>query len=970
MDIPLFQQGETSEIFLPSTWFESRITLEQIRYCFSKGIREIRIASGFFTIKGYGLIRRYTKDKQVYLLVGIDEPGEERAKAALVKEIMCHLATGSDRDRRKSVIDLVSKIESGTINIVDARASSHHGKLYIVDDHTAINASANTTGRGFLEQIESGGLYSPEVVESFVSEYGTKPDIELTPAIIEALQEFVQSQVAGFIVKFDEYFNNASDITGHLLAALKRWLEQASPWDVYLKTLLALEQIEPVRTKYPKSPVSYQRDMIAQALRQFRDYSGSMLVASTGLGKTVMGTHIAIQLQAEELIDRVIVVAPKAVHKSWGREMRLASLNSLCFHYQTLDKEDASRDSGLEEWSEIIEEIASDTGRYLLILDESHTLRKRYPGKFANRRTRSRREERKAFTRINHLVNNVGERGDKVKVLLLSGSPYATNIENLNTQLYLLPHTKQSTALFPEYDDEGKIWQIEESEEFIELPVVHKLTTPHVAKYYNESDRSDEPYITFGDSRGYFPNVTLHNMYFPLLFEEQISDLIERGYFDLDTTQVYRTNITFQIKLSWASSPLALREMLERVMDTPGGEKEFDFAERKSSEFVFSRSERRRVLKPIVEQLAALSYIDDPKIQHLLQIVERFCEGEKVIIFCERKATVYYLEQALQSLRSNLRTFSTVKAPKVVKGVNSYDLKQTKEIEKAISLFAPVANNAEGRSEKTYDIFISTDAFGVGVNMQDACVVVNYDIAWTPIEPTQRAGRILRFWREPRKVHICTLVPILLQRNSINSELSEKTQRWVNLLDRENVSRQLIDLPVLTQQLSRNLTLAEWAGNSDRFIESGSLSLENDDEDKWVSSYYLHTRKLHSHREYVENLDSDLVSAMTYKGEKPLLYLLLKYQNQYYFLLYDPKKKNVSTPQPETLLNLIECCPETENAVVDLNEIEEKSDDCLKIWCERHDHIIDEITRECTLYLQPETSEVAISDLLDRSNQN
>ena len=50
MEIPLSQQGEASEIFLPSTWFESRITLEQIRYCFSKGIKEIRIASGFFTL--------------------------------------------------------------------------------------------------------------------------------------------------------------------------------------------------------------------------------------------------------------------------------------------------------------------------------------------------------------------------------------------------------------------------------------------------------------------------------------------------------------------------------------------------------------------------------------------------------------------------------------------------------------------------------------------------------------------------------------------------------------------------------------------------------------------------------------------------------------------------------------------------------------------------------------------------------
>ena len=964
MEIPLSQQGEASEIFLPSTWFESRITLEQIRYCFSKGIKEIRIASGFFTLKGYGLIRSYIKDKQVYLLVGIDEPGEERAKAALVKEIMRHLATGRDRDRRISVINLVEKIESGTINIVDARATSHHGKLYIVDDHTAINASANTTGRGFLEQIESGGLYSPEVVERFVDEYGTRPDVELTPAIIQALQELVQSQVAGFIVKFDEYFNNASDITGLLLEALKRWLEQASPWDIYLKTLLALEQIEPVRTKYPKSPVSYQRDMIAQALRQIRNYGGSMLVASTGLGKTVMGTHIAIQLEAEELIDRVIIIAPKAVHKSWHKEMRLASLSDVIFHYQTLDTEDATKDSALDLWSEIVEEITNDTGRYLLILDESHQLRKRYPGRFSNRKKNNK--ERLAFTRLNELVNNIGNKGEKVKTLLLSGSPYATDVDNLNTQLHLIPHTKQSTALFPDYDDEGKIWQIDYSEDFIELPVVHKLTTPHVAKYYNESNRTEDAYITFGDSKGYFPNVTLYNMYSPLLFEEQISDLIEKGYFDLDTKHpIYRRNICTQIKLSWGSSPLALLEMLERVVDTPNGQKEFDFSKKKKSQFIVSRNDRRQALEPIIQKLTKLKPEDDPKVIHLLHIIDRFCPDEKVIIFCERLATVYYLKQILQSLQPELRIYSTVKAPKVVKGINSYELKKDKEIEKAIALFAPVANDAVGRSDETYDIFIGTDAYGVGVNMQDACVVVNYDIAWTPIEPTQRAGRILRFWQEPRQVHVYTLVPTLSQQNKVQYELLDKTKRWENLVDRHSVSRQLIDLPVLTQQASRNLALEEWAQSRENLlVESGNLSLEAGEEDKWVSSYYLHTRKLHAHREYVENLDSDLVSAMVYEGKKPLLYLLVEYQSQYHFLLYDPKNKSVSTPQPEALLNLIECSPDTENAMVDLNEIEALSDDCLKVWCEKYDYIVDDVMRECTLYLQPDVSAQEIQDFL------
>ena len=316
-------------------------------------------------------------------------------------------------------------------------------------------------------------------------------------------------------------------------------------------------------------------------------------------------------------------------------------------------------------------------------------------------------------------------------------------------------------------------------------------------------------------------------MYSPLLFEEQISDLIEKGYFDLDTKHpIYRRNICTQIKLSWGSSPLALLEMLERVVDTPNGQKEFDFSKKKKSQFIVSRNDRRQALEPIIQKLTKLKPEDDPKAIHLLHIIDRFCPDEKVIIFCERLATVYYLKQILQSLQPELRIYSTVKAPKVVKGINSYELKKDKEIEKAIALFAPVANDAVGRSDQTYDIFIGTDAYGVGVNMQDACVVVNYDIAWTPIEPTQRAGRILRFWQEPRQVHVYTLVPTLSQQNKVQYELLDKTKRWENLVDRHSVSRQLIDLPVLTQQASRNLALEEWAQSRENLlVESGNLSL-------------------------------------------------------------------------------------------------------------------------------------------------
>jgi hypothetical protein len=97
---------------LPTAWFDAEITYQQICYCFSSGKHEIRIACGFFSVKGWGRIRRYTVGKRVDLLVGIDEPGREKARSALVKEILHDLATGIERNRREAVQDLVQKMES------------------------------------------------------------------------------------------------------------------------------------------------------------------------------------------------------------------------------------------------------------------------------------------------------------------------------------------------------------------------------------------------------------------------------------------------------------------------------------------------------------------------------------------------------------------------------------------------------------------------------------------------------------------------------------------------------------------------------------------------------------------------------------------------------------------------------------------------------------------------------------------
>lgn len=955
--------NDNSWLNLPSTWFKPKITLEQIRARFSKAETEIRIASGFFTIKGWGLIRPYIKAKQVYLLVGIDEPGEERARAALIKDIMRHLATGHDEERRRSVEDLVSRMKKGKVHIVDARASSHHGKLYIVDRHTAINTSANTTGRGFVEQIESGDVYAPSEVKRFVLEHGNSPGVDTTPETIAALNRFIENKVANWIESFDEYFASATDITQELLIELEEWLKFALPWDIYLKTLLALEQIQPIKTYYDKKPVSYQQDMIAQTLRQIRAHGGSMLVASTGLGKTVMGTHIALQLKAEDLIDNVIVISPRAVRISWQDEMRDAGLSLSCFTLQTLDKKEISRAKDLRSWQKISKHISSSEARYLLIVDESHQLRKQYTDEFANQfNSVEKRKERLAFTRITNLVNQVAER-QRVKVLLLSGSPYAKEIDNINTQLALLPHTNKSDEI------EFKPWNINESEEFRSLSVANQLTSPFVAKNFGISDKKGL-YIDFDGEKRYFPDIIIYSVSYTLPCEKEIVSAIRENCFDLNAGHpLFCKNIENTVKRAWASSPLALRRILERVADTPGGARELPFAKKKKSRFVFDKSQRQSVINPIIERLKAFQSSDDSKLQSLLDLLNFHCleKKEKVIIFCELRPTVTYLQKRIQDILPSLKVYGTIKKSsfRTPKGTQiEYNLTSYSDTASAIEAFAPVANDAVGNYSHTYDIFITTDAFGIGVNMQDASVAINYDLAWTSIEPTQRAGRILRLWHEPRTVKLYTFVPTFNTKNSLKKELEKLNSRWNNLILRHEESRKFTDLPVLTEKEVLGVNLPDFAPNI-KF--QGKINLESV-QDEEASPYYQHTRKLHPHREYAIGLKNDLTSALVYRGEDTLIYVLLRYCERPYLLLYNPKTRELRSPIPEHILHLIECDANTETALVDGNLIENESDACIRLWCERNQVFPDEVIRECTLYLKPEKENDTFQEFLNSSD--
>ena len=62
-----------------------------------------------------------------------------------------------------------------------------------------------------------------------------------------------------------------------------------------------------------------------------------------------------------------------------------------------------------------------------------------------------------------------------------------------------------------------------------------------------------------------------------------------------------------------------------------------------------------------------------------------------------------------------------------------------------IRRFAPVANGAPPpRPHEAVDVLVATDVLAEGFNLQDADVVISYDLPWNPVRLVQRIGRIDR----------------------------------------------------------------------------------------------------------------------------------------------------------------------------------------------------------------------------------
>ena len=159
----------------------------------------------------------------------------------------------------------------------------------------------------------------------------------------------------------------------------------------------------------------------------------------------------------------------------------------------------------------------------------------------------------------------------------------------------------------------------------------------------------------------------------------------------------------------------------------------------------------------------------DAKLDALERLLTRTYPREKVLVFTQFADTAHYLASELQR-----------------RGVDRLEAVTGASAEPTLLAwrFSPRSNGKADVVAPSDElrVLIATDVLSEGQNLQDAHVVVNYDLPWAIIRLIQRAGRVDRIGQAHESIHVHSFLPadgverIIRLRSRVSQRLRENAE--------------------------------------------------------------------------------------------------------------------------------------------------------------------------------------------------
>ncbi|NNE17696.1 MAG: NgoFVII family restriction endonuclease [Myxococcales bacterium] len=214
------------------------------------------------------------------------------------------------------------------------------------------------------------------------------------------------------------------------------------------------------------------------------------------------------------------------------------------------------------------------------------------------------------------------------------------------------------------------------------------------------------------------------------------------------------------------------RERAEQIYAAYAGSLKSRFRWLKANRFLPQLSEDLKrdndALFDVLDSCRAWDSDRDAKLRVLFDLLSRH-DGKKVIVFSQFADTVYYLATQLEALG--------VKRLAAVTGDSDNPTMLAWR-------FSPVSNDKRQRisHEQELDVLITTDVLSEGQNLQDAAVVVNFDLPWAIVRLIQRAGRVDRIGQKAETISCYSFLPadgverIIRLRSRVRQRLLENAE--------------------------------------------------------------------------------------------------------------------------------------------------------------------------------------------------
>lgn len=825
------------------------VTLLSIVKDLLKTTRTVKIGVGYFYVSGFELIEEDLASlEKICILMG-PETGNETAEKLMGKSSLTDQLSSDLRaaERALESAERVGRVHSllktGKLKVKILTDRRFHSKAYIFrgdESSSAIVGSSNLTYGGLVENLELNVMLKDS-------------------ANVDALE-----------IWFDNLWEQAEEFGPELLNRIENskvyeYIQTGMPPSVYLpplefmKTLVKTTGKEYLLTEegllMPFQELDYKiaKDIISQ-------YGGVIIANSVGLGKSYIACRILKDYLKER--KRVLLVIPPNLREQWEGYLRIFDIPptriAILSMYE-LSKSDFDK----EKYSDFD----------VILIDESHNFRNPQSNRTKN------------FMRA---VKN-----SSAVYILLSATPINNTLEDLLTQIdmFMLPEKFKSGGIHNLYTD--LVNYVGTEDESLK-PAIYDLRSRLIVRTtrkmlvrmykeivlpgrgrvkFREPDLDVQKYSLRGPiykqvfdrivgflSTLELPHLRILNpeggrvlvgLYSILLYKRLESSVyafyqsilaIERR--ERRLRELLQTHTPAEIR---AIGQDALSSFLDDVdeaqmtlveIDAKGPDDwERDIYLGHIREDLKKLKQFRELIEKLMERRTKKKTVfKDDKLDQLKRFVSKNMD-KKILLFTQFKDTANYLYTNLLDVAEE--DFQI----RLVTG-------DTKDKMMEIIRFSPTSQ--EDIIARTFkldglrtDFLVSTDALSEGVNLQEADIVVNYDLPWNPVRIIQRVGRVDRIGANKR-FKVVNFIPAKSIDKGLGllKRLNEKIDNIIEILGVEHSILTLEEREKIRGQERKLINAINDKVEAQRRLQLEKLEVEYEakklgDLDKFIMSHML-----------------------------------------------------------------------------------------------------------------------------------